>query len=93
MGAQWISGWVPDSRPRGRGFEPHWRHCIVVLEQDTFILASTGSTQEDPTVFNWKIVDGTLKIKSNTNKHNIHAGTSDLMSTSMTFLKSVYFKQ
>ena len=21
------------------GFEPHWRHCIVVLEQDTFILA------------------------------------------------------
>ena len=22
-----------------RGFEPHRRHCIVVLEQDTFILA------------------------------------------------------
>ena len=21
------------------GFEPHWRHCIVVLEQDTFIIA------------------------------------------------------
>ena len=19
--------------------EPHWRHCVVVLEQDTFILA------------------------------------------------------
>ena len=28
-----------DSRPRGRGFEPHRRHCVVVLEQDTFILA------------------------------------------------------
>ena len=27
------------SRPRGRGFEPHRRHCVVVLEQDTFILA------------------------------------------------------
>ena len=27
------------TRPRGRGFEPHRRHCIVVLEQDTFILA------------------------------------------------------
>ena len=38
-GAQWLSGRVLDSRPRGRGFEPHWRHCIVVLEQDTFILA------------------------------------------------------
>ena len=38
-GAQWLSGRVLDSRPKGRGFEPHRRHCIVVLEQDTFILA------------------------------------------------------
>ena len=37
--AQWLSGRVLDSRPRGRGFEPHRRHCVVVLEQDTFILA------------------------------------------------------
>ena len=28
-----------DSRQRGCGFEPHLRHCVVVLEQDTFILA------------------------------------------------------
>ena len=33
---QWLSGRVLDSRPRGRGFEPHWRHCVVSLEQDTF---------------------------------------------------------
>ena len=39
MGAQWLSGRVLDSRPRGRGFEPHRRHCVVVLGQDTFILA------------------------------------------------------
>ena len=38
-GAQWLSGRVLDSRQRGRGFEPHRRHCIVVLEQDTFVLA------------------------------------------------------
>ena len=38
-GAQLLSGRVLDSRPKGRGFEPHRRHCIVVLEQDTFILA------------------------------------------------------
>ena len=38
-GAQWLSGRVLDSRLMGRGFEPHRRHCIVVLEQDTFILA------------------------------------------------------
>ena len=30
-GAQWLSGRVLDSRPRGRGFEPHRRHCIVSL--------------------------------------------------------------
>ena len=34
-----LSGRVLDSRPRGRGFEPHRRHCVVVLDQDTFILA------------------------------------------------------
>ena len=39
VGAQWLSGRVLDSGPRGRGFEPHRRHCVVVLEQDTFILA------------------------------------------------------
>ena len=44
MGAQWLSGKVLDSRPKGRGFEPQQHHCIVVYEQDSFILAySTGS--------------------------------------------------
>ena len=38
-GAQWLGGRVLDSRPKGRGFEPHRRHCVVVFEQDTFILA------------------------------------------------------
>ena len=30
---------VLDLRPKGRGFEPHRLHSVVVLEQDTFILA------------------------------------------------------
>ena len=30
-GAQWLSGRVLDSRPKDSGFEPRWRHCIVVL--------------------------------------------------------------
>ena len=38
-GAQWLSGRVLDSRPKSRGLEPHQRHCVLVLEQDTFILA------------------------------------------------------
>ena len=38
-GAQWLSDRVLDSRLKGRGFEPHRHHCVVVLEQDTFTLA------------------------------------------------------
>ena len=38
-GAQWLSGRVLDSRLKGHRFEPHWLHWVVVLEQDTFILA------------------------------------------------------
>ena len=34
-----LSGRVLDIRSKGRGFEPTWCHCVVVLEQDTFILA------------------------------------------------------
>ena len=33
-GAQWFSGRVLDSRPRGRGFEPHRRHCVVSLSKN-----------------------------------------------------------
>ena len=33
------SGSVVQCLTRDRGFEPHRRHCVVVLEQDTFILA------------------------------------------------------
>ena len=34
MGAQWLSGRVLDSRPKGRGFEPHWRHWVVSLSKN-----------------------------------------------------------
>ena len=30
------SGRVLDSRPRGHGFEPHWRHCVVSLSKTHF---------------------------------------------------------
>ena len=33
VGAQWLSGRVLDSRPKGRGFEPHRRHCVVSLSK------------------------------------------------------------
>ena len=34
LGAQWLCGIVLDSRPRGRGFEPHRRHCVVSLSKN-----------------------------------------------------------
>ena len=34
MGAQWLSGRVLDLRPKGRGFEPHRRHCVVSLSKN-----------------------------------------------------------
>ena len=34
LGAQWLSGRVLDSRPKGRGFEPHQRHCVVSLSKN-----------------------------------------------------------
>ena len=36
MGAQWLSDRMLESRPRGRGFEPHRRHCVVSLSKNTY---------------------------------------------------------
>ena len=32
-GVQWLSGRALDSRPRGPGFEPQGRHCVVSLSK------------------------------------------------------------
>ena len=34
VGAQWLSGRGLDLRPRGSGFEPHGRHCVVSLSKN-----------------------------------------------------------
>ena len=33
-GVQWLSGRMLDSRPRGCGFEPHQRHCVLSLSKN-----------------------------------------------------------
>ena len=33
-GAQWLSGRVLDSRPKGRGFTPHRCQCVVSLSKN-----------------------------------------------------------
>ena len=46
-GAQWLSGRVIDSRPRGRWFEPLRRHCVVSLSKNidpSLVLVQTRKT-------------------------------------------------
>ena len=47
-GAQWLSGRVLDSRPRGHGFEPHRHHCVVSLSKSinpTLVLVQPRKTR------------------------------------------------
>ena len=34
LGAQWLSGRVLDSRPKGNGLKPYQRHCVVSLSKN-----------------------------------------------------------
>ena len=73
VGAQWLNGRVLDSRPRGRRFKPYRRHCVMSLSKTHLSLLSTGSTQEDPSRHNWKIVDCDVKNQINqTNKSKFY---------------------
>ena len=58
-----------DSRQKGRGFEPHRRHCVVVLEQDTYILAYYWfNPGEDPSRITERLLSG-CKESNQTNKN------------------------
>ena len=46
-----------DLRQTGRGFEPHRRDCVLSLSKTHISLLYTGSTAEDPSRHNLKIVD------------------------------------
>ena len=66
-GAQWLSGRVLDLRPKGCGFEP-LTGVTALCPWASHInpMLSTGSTQEDPSRLNWKIVN--WEVKNQTNK-------------------------
>ena len=58
-GAQWLNGRELDSRPRGRRFEPHRRHCVVTLSKTLFpclLLVQPRKTHPDVTE---KMLSGT----------------------------------
>ena len=65
QGAQWLSGRVLDSRSKGHGFEPHPRHCVVVLEQHIYpslVLVQPRNTRPYITE---RLLMGRKRIKSN----------------------------
>ena len=70
LGAQWLSGRVLDSRPKGRGFEPHRRHCVVSLSKNinpSLVLVQPRKTRPFITE---RLLMG-CKESNQTNKHNV----------------------
>ena len=68
LGAQWLSGRVLDSRPRGRGFEPHRRHCVVSLSKNinpSLVLVQPRKTRPFITE---RLLMGCKKSNKQTNK-------------------------
>ena len=70
LGAQWLSGRVLDSRPKGHGFEPHWRHCVLSLSKNinpSLVLVQTRKTRPFITE---RLLNG-RKESNQTNKQNL----------------------
>ena len=65
----WLSGKELDSRPRGRGVEPHRRHCVVSLSKNinpSLVLAQPRKTRPFKTE---RLLIG-RKESNQTNKHS-----------------------
>ena len=74
---QWLSGRVLDSRPKGRGFEPHRRHCVVSLSKNispSLVLVQPRKTRPFITE---RLLMG-RKESNQTNKQNQEAAGSSL---------------
>ena len=70
LGAQWISGRVLDSRPRGRGFEPHRGHCVVSLSKNIYPSLELGQPWKNRPFINERLLMG-RKESNQTNKTRI----------------------
>ena len=86
MGAQWLSGRVLDSRPRGRGFEPLRRHCVVSLSKNInpcLVLVQPRKTRPFITE---RLLMG-RKESNQTNKKTIFTFSKQAFNESLDFLK------
>ena len=72
LGAQWLSGRVLDSRPKGRGFKPHQRHCVVSLSNNIHVNPSLVLVQPRKSCpFITKRLLMGRKESNGTNKNNL----------------------
>ena len=86
VGAQWLSGRVLDSRPKGRGFEPHRRHCVVSLSKNinpSLVLVQPRKTRPYITE---RLLMG--RKESNQTKHN-YAALQILVTFQVVFISSL----
>ena len=65
---QWLSGRLLDSRPRGRGLEPHRRHCVVVI-YPSLLLVQPRKTRPCLTE---RLLMGRKESIKQTNNHTQH---------------------
>ena len=76
-GVQWLSGRVLELRPRGRGFEPHRRHCVVSLSKNinpSLVLVQSRKTR--PFITERLLVG--RKESNQTNKQNKRSGNDTI---------------
>ena len=75
-GTQWLSGRVLGLRPKGRGFEPHRRHCVVFMSKNinpSLVLVQPRKTRSYITE---RLLMG--RKESNQTKQNINEGLRSL---------------
>ena len=74
MGAQWLSGRVLGSRPRGRGFEPHRRHCVVSSSKNINPSLELVKPRKTRPFITERLLMGSKKNKSNKTDQTAQAG-------------------
>ena len=67
-GAQWLSGRMLDWRPKGRGFEPHRRHCVVSLSKNINPSLALVQNRKTRPLITERLLMG-RKESNQTNKH------------------------
>ena len=76
QGAQWLSGRVLDSRPKGRGFEPHRRHCVVSLSKNIYPSLVLVQHRKTRPFITERLLMGRKESKQ-TNRNHIEMPTSN----------------